>query len=63
LKKSTRILTDLRKYLHYGKNTIGIKIELKDQLKFFKTADYFKLSELMGTYFNSLDKELQIQKK
>ena len=43
LKKSTKLLANLGKYLHYGKNDIQIDISPKDQAKFFKTADYNKM--------------------
>lgn len=43
LKKSTKLLANLGKYLHYGKNDIQIDINTKDQAKFFKTADYNKM--------------------
>jgi hypothetical protein len=43
LKKSTKLLANLGKYLHYGKNDIQIDISTKDQAKFFKTQDYFKI--------------------
>lgn len=43
LKKSTKLLANLGKYLHYGKNDIQVDISTKDQAKFFKTQDYFKI--------------------
>lgn len=43
LKKSTKLLSNLGKYLHYGKNDIGIEINSKDQARFFKTTDYHKI--------------------
>lgn len=43
LKKSTKSLAGLGKYLHYGKNDIDIDITIKEQTKFFKTADYHKI--------------------
>ena len=43
LKKSTIILVNLGKYLNYGKNLINLDITSKDQAKFFKSADYFKM--------------------
>ena len=43
LKKSTKLLANLGKYLHYGKNDIQVDIAIKDQSKFFKTQDYFKM--------------------
>jgi len=43
LKKSTKLLANLGKYLHYGKNDIQVDISMKDQTKFFKTQDYFKI--------------------
>lgn len=49
LKKSTKVLANLVKYLHYGKNDIQIDINIKDQTKFFKTADYNKMIEIIGT--------------
>jgi hypothetical protein len=49
LKKSTKLLASLGKYLHYGKNDIGIEITPKEQGKFFKTNDYYKLCELIST--------------
>jgi hypothetical protein len=48
LKKSTKLLANLGKYLRYGKNDIQIDINPKDQAKFFKTQDYFKICELIG---------------
>lgn len=56
LKKSTKLLASLGKYLHYGKNDIGIDINAKDQARFFKTTDYHKVCEI-------IDKEITIQKK
>lgn len=44
LKKSTKVLAGLGKYLHYGKNDIGIDINSKDQARFFKTSDHHKIS-------------------
>ena len=46
LKKSTKLLANLGKYLHYGKNDIQIDISTKDQAKFFKTQDYFSMTAL-----------------
>ncbi len=48
LKKSTKVLASLGKYLHYGRNDIGIDINSKDQARFFKTSDYHKICELIG---------------
>ena len=42
LKKSTKMLALLGKYLHYGKNDIEIDIDHKDYAKFSKSSDYFK---------------------
>lgn len=43
LKKSTKMLAGLGKYLHYGKNDIGIDINSKEQTRFFKTTDHHKI--------------------
>ena len=43
MKKSTKLLSNLGKYLHYGKNDIGIEINSKEQSRFFKTTDYHKV--------------------
>lgn len=43
LKKSTKILASLGKYLHYGRNDLGIDINSKDQNRFFKTTDHHKM--------------------
>jgi hypothetical protein len=43
LKKSTKMLANLGKYLHYGKNDLGLDINYKDYGKFTKSADYFKV--------------------
>lgn len=43
LKKSTKLLVNLGKYLHYGKNDIMIEVNSKDQAKFFKTTDHRKI--------------------
>jgi hypothetical protein len=56
LKKSTKLLASLGKYLHYGKNDIGIDINARDQARFFKTTDYHKACELV-------DREIALQKK
>ena len=56
LKKSTKMLANLGKYLHYGKNDLELDINYKDYGKFTKSADYFKICELV-------DKEIGIQKK
>jgi serine/threonine protein kinase len=48
LKKSTKLLASLGKYLHYGRNDIGIDINAKDQTRFFKTTDYHKICEIIG---------------
>ena len=48
LKKSTRIIIGLGKYLHYGKDEVGVEISRKEQAKFFKTAQHHKLCELVG---------------
>jgi hypothetical protein len=56
LKKSTKLLASLGKYLHYGKNDIAIDINAKDQARFFKTTDYHKVCELV-------DREIAVQKK
>ena len=50
LKKSTKLLANLGKYLHYGKNDIQVDIAIKDQSKFFKTQDYFKMMQLIGRH-------------
>jgi hypothetical protein len=49
LKKSTKMIANLGKFLRYGKNDIGIEINPKELAKFTKTTDYFKLCELLGT--------------
>ena len=49
LKKSTKLLANLGKYLRYGKNDIDIDIAYKDYGKFTKSVDYFKMCELVGT--------------
>ena len=49
LKKSTKILAGLGKYLHYGKDEVGVGIDPKKNSKFFKTAQHHKLCELVGT--------------
>lgn len=56
LKKSTKLLANLGKYLHYGKNDIGIEINARDQARFFKTSDYHKMCEI-------IDREIAFQKK
>ncbi len=43
LKKSTKLLVNLGKYLHYGKNDSMIEVNSKDQAKFFKTTDHRKI--------------------
>ena len=48
LKKSTKMLANLGKYLRYGKNDINIEINPKELAKFTKNADYFKICELIG---------------
>lgn len=50
LKKSTKLLASLGKYLHYGKNDIGIEITTKEQTRFFKTADYRQICQLIGNF-------------
>lgn len=44
LKKSTKMLANLGKYLRYGKNDIGIDINPKELSKFTKATDYFKIT-------------------
>jgi hypothetical protein len=56
LKKSTKLLASLGKYLHYGKNDIGLEVAARDQARFFKTTDYHKVCEL-------IDKEIAVQRK
>ena len=56
LKKSTKMLANLGKYLHYGKDDIEIDINYKEYNKYSKTSDYFKICQLV-------DKEISIQKK
>lgn len=47
LKKSTKLLASLGKYLHYGKNDIGLEVAARDQVRFFKTTDYHKVCEIV----------------
>lgn len=56
LKKSTKLLASLGKYLHYGKNDIGLDVAARDQARFFKTTDYHKVCEI-------IDKEIAVQRK
>ena len=49
LKKSTKVLAGLGRYLHYGKDEVGVGADPKQQSKFFKTAQHHKLCELVGT--------------
>jgi hypothetical protein len=56
LKKSTKMLANLGKYLRYGKNDLNLDITYQDYQKFNKSSDYFKICEL-------IDKEIAIQKK
>jgi len=50
LKKSTKLLVGLGKYLHYGNNNIGIEITEKEQHKFFMTNDHHTISQIVGKH-------------
>jgi hypothetical protein len=56
LKKGTKLLASLGKYMHDSKNVIGLGVAAHDQARFFKTTDYHKICEL-------IDKEIAVQWK